>query len=90
MNMQVFKRKAYNKLLEWKLRSNGRSAILIEGATFFSQIQTIHTIKSQSFNYQQITTTTSTTPKIKTPKNNTIPKIKTSKNNTLPEFFIKL
>lgn len=30
--MQVFKRKAYNKLLEWKLRSNGRSAILIEGA----------------------------------------------------------
>ena len=30
--MQVFKRKSYNKLLEWKQRSNGRSAILIEGA----------------------------------------------------------
>lgn len=29
---RVFKRKAYNKLLEWKHNQNGRTAILIEGA----------------------------------------------------------
>lgn len=28
----IFKRKAYNKLIEWKKRSNGRTAMLIEGA----------------------------------------------------------
>ena len=30
--MAVFKRKIYDKLLEWKKRSNGSSALLIEGA----------------------------------------------------------
>ena len=29
---RIFKRKAYNKLLEWKHNQNGRTAILIEGA----------------------------------------------------------
>lgn len=29
---RIFKRKAYNKLLEWKHKQNGRTAILIEGA----------------------------------------------------------
>ena len=28
----IFKRKAYNKLLDWKNTSNGRTALLIEGA----------------------------------------------------------
>lgn len=28
----IFKRKAYNKLLDWKNKSNGRTALLIEGA----------------------------------------------------------
>ena len=28
----IFKRKIYDKLLEWKNKSNGRKAILIEGA----------------------------------------------------------
>ena len=28
----IFKRKIYNKLLEWKTKSNGTKAILIEGA----------------------------------------------------------
>ena len=28
----IFKRKIYNKLLEWKNKSNGKSAILVEGA----------------------------------------------------------
>ena len=27
----IFKRKAYNKLIEWKNKSRGRTAILIEG-----------------------------------------------------------
>ncbi|MBR7152570.1 MAG: AAA family ATPase [Candidatus Methanomethylophilaceae archaeon] len=30
--MQIFKRKAYDKLLEWKDTRNGRSAVLLEGA----------------------------------------------------------
>ena len=28
----MFKRKCYDKLLEWKRESNGRSAVLVEGA----------------------------------------------------------
>ncbi len=28
----IFKRKTYEKLLEWKEKSNGKSAILLEGA----------------------------------------------------------
>ena len=28
----IFKRKAYNKLLDWKNTSNGKTALLIEGA----------------------------------------------------------
>ena len=28
----IFKRKIYNKLLDWKIKSNGTKAILIEGA----------------------------------------------------------
>ena len=32
VNMQIFKRKAYNKLLQWKQQSEGHSAILVEGA----------------------------------------------------------
>ena len=28
----IFKRKIYNKLLDWKTKSNGTKAILIEGA----------------------------------------------------------
>lgn len=32
MNETIFKRKIYDKLLEWKRRSNGKSALLIEGA----------------------------------------------------------
>ena len=28
----IFKRKIYDKLLEWKNKSNGKKAILIEGA----------------------------------------------------------
>ncbi len=28
----IFKRKAYNKLLDWKNKSDGRTALLIEGA----------------------------------------------------------
>ena len=34
MNNNVyFKRKIYNKLLEWKENSNGKTALLIEGAS---------------------------------------------------------
>lgn len=32
MEMQIFKRKAYDKLLQWKQQSNGHSALLVEGA----------------------------------------------------------
>ena len=32
METQIFKRKAYDKLLQWKQQSNGHSALLIEGA----------------------------------------------------------
>ena len=32
MESTIFKRKAYNKLLQWKAMSNGRTALLIEGA----------------------------------------------------------
>lgn len=28
----IFKRKAYNKLIEWKDKSRGRATMLIEGA----------------------------------------------------------
>ena len=32
MKYNVFKRKAYEKLLKWKKESDGRTAVLIEGA----------------------------------------------------------
>lgn len=32
MGKQIFKRKAYDKLLQWKQQSNGHSALLVEGA----------------------------------------------------------
>ena len=30
--MRIFKRKIYEKLLDWKQRRNGQTAVLIEGA----------------------------------------------------------
>ena len=30
--MNVFKRKIYNRLLDWKQKSNGAKALLVEGA----------------------------------------------------------
>ncbi len=33
MAIQFFRRKAYDKLLEWKRSSNGQTALLIEGAS---------------------------------------------------------
>ena len=32
METKIFKRKAYAKLLQWKQQSNGKTALLIEGA----------------------------------------------------------
>ena len=31
-DLMMFKRKIYNKMLEWKQESDGRTALLIEGA----------------------------------------------------------
>ena len=30
--MRIFKRKIYNQLLNWKSKSNGKTAVLVEGA----------------------------------------------------------
>jgi hypothetical protein len=32
MSGRIFKRKAYQKMLNWKAESNGKSALLVEGA----------------------------------------------------------
>ena len=49
MDIMVFKRKAYRKLLEWKQKRNGSTAILIEGARRVGKSTLVETFASNEY-----------------------------------------
>lgn len=49
MDIMVFKRKAYKKLLEWKQKRNGSTAILIEGARRVGKSTLVETFASNEY-----------------------------------------
>lgn len=49
MNEYVFKRKIYDRMLQWKNQENGRSALLIEGARRIGKSTIVETFAKQEY-----------------------------------------
>ena len=53
---RLFKRKIYNRLLKWKKESNGKSALLIEGARLIGKSTIVKSFRfeMQLYDYQKL------------------------------------
>ena len=78
----IFKRKAYDKLVEWKNNSNGRSALLIEGARRIGKSTLVEEFAKKNYKSYIIIDFSNTTNKIKDYFNNLL--------NDLDTFFMSL